>query len=65
MIQDLTYVKTDANGGILKEKATTNGVTYEKYGHTSDALRYFLTTLLKSEYRSFEKMLSGHNKDDE
>jgi len=65
LIQDLTYVKTDANGGILKEKATTNGVTYEKYGHTSDALRYFLTTLLKSEYRSFEKMLSGHNKDDE
>ena len=65
LIQDLTYVKTDANGGILKEKATVNGVTYEKYGHTSDALRYFLTTLLKSEYRSFEKMLSGHNKDDE
>ncbi len=65
LIQDLTYVKTDANGGILKEKATQNGVTFEKYGHTSDALRYFLTTLLKSEYRSFEKMLSGHNKDDE
>ena len=64
LIQDLTYVKTDANGGILKEKATVNGVTYEKYGHTSDALRYFLTTLLKSEYRSFEKMLSGHNKEE-
>ena len=66
LIKDLINVKTDANGGILKEKATAGGVTYEKYGHTSDALRYLITTILKNDYRRFEKLISGNgNRNDE
>jgi hypothetical protein len=66
LIKDLINVKTDANGGILKEKATAGGVTYERYGHTSDALRYLITTILKNDYRRFEKLISGNgNRNDE
>lgn len=36
-IQDFNYVKEDANGAKLKEKAEINGVRCEKYGHMSDA----------------------------
>lgn len=57
LIQDLQHVKTDANGGKLKEKVTVNGVNYEKYGHTSDALEYLITTVLQSVFKNFEKLL--------
>jgi len=57
LIQDLQHVKTDANGGKLKEKVTVNGVNYEKYGHTSDALEYLVTTVLQSVFKNFEKLL--------
>ena len=57
LIQDLQHVKTDANGGKLKEKVTVNGVTYEKYGHASDALEYLVTTVLQSVFKNFEKLL--------
>lgn len=66
LIQDLTYVKRDANGGILKETAKVNGIIFQKYGHTSDALRYLITTILKNDYRRFEKLISGNgNRNDE
>lgn len=58
LIQDLQHVKTDANGGKLKEKVTVNGVNYEKYGHTSDALEYLVTTVLQSVFKNFEKLLT-------
>lgn len=65
LIQDLTYIKQDANGGVLKEIATENGVRFEKYGHTSDALRYLVTTLLKAEFRRFERLLGSYQEEDE
>jgi phage terminase large subunit len=57
LIQDLSYIKQDANGGKLKELTTENGVRFEKYGHTSDAFEYLLTTILKTEFQNFERLI--------
>jgi hypothetical protein len=66
LIQDLLYIKQDANGGVLKQRVTEGGVSFERYGHTSDALRYLITTILKNDYRRFEKLISGNgNRNDE
>lgn len=52
LVADLTYLKQDQNGLKLKERAKdeATGQTYEKYGHTSDAMDYFLTTVLAGEF---------------
>ena len=60
LIQDLLYIKQDANGGVLKQRVTEGGVSFERYGHTSDALRYLVTYILKSQYKRFEKLLSSN-----
>lgn len=57
LIQDLLLIKEDANGGKVKEKASENGVSFEKYGHTSDALEYLITTLCPAQFRGFEKLI--------
>lgn len=65
LIQDLLYIKQDANGGVLKQRVTEGGVSYERYGHTSDALRYLVTYILKAQYKRFEKLLSNGSHNDE
>lgn len=52
VVADLTYLKQDQNGLKLKERAKdeSTGQTFEKYGHTSDAMDYFLTTVLSGEF---------------
>ena len=58
LIKDLLHIKEDANGGKLKEKARDkDGATFEKYGHTSDALEYLLTTVLKQQFSKFERII--------
>lgn len=57
LINDLLYIKQDANGGKVKERATENGVSFERYGHTSDALEYFVTKACESQFRAFERIL--------
>lgn len=57
LINDLLYIKQDANGGKVKQTATENGVRYEQYGHTSDALEYIITTVAASQFRDFERLL--------
>jgi len=44
-IADFEFVKEDINGKKLKEKVKdpVTDVTYEKYGHTSDAWDYLVT----------------------
>lgn len=57
LIQDLTYIKMRADGdGKLKEmvRDENSGVSYEKYGHTSDALDYLLVQVLKDDFYLFE-----------
>jgi hypothetical protein len=38
LIADMQYIKEDKNGAKRKDKVTENGVSFEKYGHHSDAL---------------------------
>lgn len=54
LIADLTYLKQDANGAKHKEKGRNEaGVTFEKYGHTSDTMDYFVTTVLHQQFARF------------
>lgn len=57
-IEDYAYLKQDADGGKLKEKAKdmATGVSYERRGHTSDANDYFLCYVFAKEYANY---LSG------
>lgn len=57
LVQDLMLVKEDANGGKLKQRVTENGVSFEQYGHTSDALEYLITTLCPAQFRDFERLI--------
>lgn len=57
LINDLLYIKQDANGGKVKQTTTENGVRFEQYGHTSDALEYLVTTVAASQFRDFERLL--------
>lgn len=55
-IEDYYTVKEDAEGGMvkIKRKDPTTGVTYEPYGHFSDAKRYFITQALADEFNAFK-----------
>lgn len=57
LINDLLYIKQDANGGKLKQTTTENGVRFEQYGHTSDALEYLITTVAEKQFHNFERLL--------
>ena len=57
LVNDLLYIKQDANGGKVKQTVTENGVRFEQYGHTSDALEYLITTVAEKQFRDFEKLL--------
>lgn len=52
-ISDYKYLKQDSDGSKFKEKEKNKvtGVTYEKYGHNTDANDYFFTTYF---YKSFD-----------
>ena len=58
LVTDLESVKEDIDGGTLKEKAKNKetGQTYEKYGHLSDALCYFLIQAFRGMYDQFKYM---------
>lgn len=51
-INDFLYLKEDKDGKILKERVRNkqDGTTYEKYGHCSDSVRYFIIEYLRDEY---------------
>jgi PBSX family phage terminase large subunit len=54
LIEDFNCLKSDKEGGKLKEMGKTlDGVTYEKYGHTSDCFRYFMVSYLSDEYNNY------------
>ena len=54
-IHDYCYAK-ESDGGIDKKKVKdpVTGITYEEYGHCSDAKRYFITQALSVEYGRFK-----------
>lgn len=54
-IDDYCYTLEDADGTVKKERVKNplTDVTYEKYGHCSDAKRYFITKALRAEYKKY------------
>lgn len=54
-IDDFKYLKQASDGTKHKEKVKnkTTGVTYEKYGHNTDADEYFLTRFFNVSYARF------------
>jgi phage terminase large subunit len=55
-IEDVRYVKEASDGTKLKEKVKDpkTGVTYEKYGHLSDTMDYFLCFYFSDQFNSFK-----------
>ena len=53
LLKDLLNQKEDADGKKLKEKTTQDGISFEKYGHCSDSLDYFICKVLEPQYKSF------------
>lgn len=54
---DYLYLKEDSDGTKKKDKAKDlgTGVSYEKYGHTSDANDYFLCYVFAAEFHRYQK----------
>jgi len=52
-IKDLMNLKEDSDGTKLKERETKEGINYEKYGHLSDGMDYFICKVLENEYKAF------------
>ena len=54
-IEDYILVKEDIDGKMLKTKIKDpeTGITYEPQGHISDSKRYFLTTVLETEFKAY------------
>lgn len=54
-IFDYQYALEDSDGTIkkTKKKNKVTGVTFEEFGHASDAKRYIITTAFASEYNFF------------
>ena len=55
LIADLTYLKQDPNGVKWKErgKDEATGQVFEKYGHTSDAMDYFICKVANDDFERF------------
>ncbi len=60
-IADFTYLKETADGKKLKKRVKDSNnpeLSYEEYGHTSDALDYFWTMVFIREFERFVKGVS-------
>lgn len=55
-INDYCLTMEDKDGKVLKKRETDKktGLTYEKHGHFTDALRYFICTILAREFKQFK-----------
>ncbi|MGN7818798.1 PBSX family phage terminase large subunit [Chitinophaga sp. 22536] len=56
-ISDYMYLKEAADGtkAKIKEKHPQTGISYEKYGHTSDANDYFMCYAFAAEFTRYQK----------
>lgn len=54
-IEDYYTVKEDKDGTMLKPKRKdpATGITYEPYGHFSDIKRYFICSVLATEFKAY------------
>lgn len=55
-IEDYIVVKEDIDGKMFKDKVKDekSGITYEPFGHFSDAKRYFITRILAFEFARYK-----------
>lgn len=59
-VDDLLNLKADKDGNKLKEIGkNTDGVSYEKWGHCSDTLRYFICECFYDEYYNYNNKFSS------
>jgi phage terminase large subunit len=56
-IDDFMYVKEAEDSTMAKQRAKDpdTGVSYEKYGHISDAFRYFMVAAFASDYAAYQR----------
>lgn len=56
-LDDYSYLKEDSDGTKLKEKGKdqSTGVSFEKFGHTSDANDYFLCYVFANEFSKYQR----------
>lgn len=56
-LKDYQYALEDSDGTLkkTKKKHPTTGVTYEEYGHPSDAKRYLVTMAFANEYQAYQR----------
>jgi PBSX family phage terminase large subunit len=54
LINDLMFLKEASDGTTFKEKVSKDGVTYEKYGHTSDSLAYMICEAFETDFDKFQ-----------
>jgi PBSX family phage terminase large subunit len=56
-IHDYQYSVEDSDGTLkkTKKKNPTTGVTYEEFGHPSDAKRYLITMAFANEYQVYQR----------
>lgn len=54
-INDYLYLKEASDGTKMKEKAKENGVSFEKYGHCSDANDYFFCQAFQAEFAKYQR----------
>jgi phage terminase large subunit len=50
LINDFMFVKEAPDGTKVKEKVSKDGVSFEKWGHTSDSFDYFICEAFKQEF---------------
>lgn len=60
-INDFLYLKHAADGTKAKTKKTVDGITFEEYGHTSDATEYMLCKAFETDWNQFSKGTTGGN----
>ncbi len=54
LINDFLFLKEAQDGTKLKEKEKKDGITYEKWGHFSDGMDYFICECFKTEYSLYQ-----------
>lgn len=54
LINDFLFLKEAQDGTKLKEKTQKDGISYEKWGHHSDTLDYFICEAFKSDFNLYQ-----------
>lgn len=53
LIQDYERVQTDSDGTKHKQVIRKDGISYEQFGHTSDAVEYLMCKCFHNEYEAY------------